>query len=55
MVRMTMAIEREMDDARSIWDAGVSGKRKESQSSSNSRKKLKASSLHGFQSRDHLG
>ena len=26
-----MAIEREVDDARSIWDAGASVKRKESQ------------------------
>ena len=34
MVRTTMAIEREVDDARRIWDAGASDKRKESQLSS---------------------
>ena len=45
MVRTVMTIEREIEDARSIRDAGVSGKRKESQSSSSSRKKPKASSL----------
>ena len=30
MVRTTMAIEREIEGAHSIWDARVSGKRKES-------------------------
>ena len=44
MVRTAMTIEREMDDAWSTRDAGVSGKRKESQSSSNSGKKQRASS-----------
>ena len=40
MVKTTMAIEMEVDDARSIRDAGVKDKRKESQpSSSSSRKK----------------
>ena len=39
MVGMTMTIEREMEDARSTWDAGASCKRKESQSSSSSVKK----------------
>ena len=34
MVRTTMAIEREMDDAQNILDAGVKDKRKESQPSS---------------------
>ena len=34
MVRTAMAIEREIDDARSIRDAGTSGKRNESQFSS---------------------
>ena len=29
MVRITVAIEREIDDARSIRDTSVSGKRKE--------------------------
>ena len=36
MVRTTMAIEREVDDAWSIRDAGTSDKRKESQLSSSS-------------------
>ena len=36
MVRTTMAIEREIEDAWSIRDVGTSGKRKESQSSYNS-------------------
>ena len=34
MVRTAMAIEREIEDARSIRDTGAGGKRKESQSSS---------------------
>ena len=36
MVKTTMAIEREVDDARSIRDAGAKDKRKESQPSSSS-------------------
>ena len=44
MVRTTMAIEREIEDAWSIRDAVASGKRKESQSSSSLGKKPKASS-----------
>ena len=44
MVRTAMAIEREIEDARSIRDIGASGKRKEGQSSSSSGKKPKASS-----------
>ena len=40
MVRTTMAIEREIEDALSNRDAGASGKRKESQSFSNSRRGL---------------
>ena len=36
MVRSTMAIEREIEGARSIQDAGANGKRKESRSSSSS-------------------
>ena len=55
MVKKTMVIEREIEDERSIQDAGASGKRKESQSSSSSRKKPKASSSRGFQSRGHQG
>ena len=39
MVRTAMAIEREIDDAKSIRDAGVSGKRKENQFSSSSGQK----------------
>ena len=39
MVRTTMAIEREIDDPKSIWDAGASGKRKKSQPSSSMGKK----------------
>ena len=38
MVGTTLTIEREMEDARSTQDAGASGKRKESQSSSSSGK-----------------
>ena len=30
MVKTSMAIEKEVDDTRSIWDAGASDKRKES-------------------------
>ena len=55
MVGMTMTIEREIEDARSTRDEGANGKRKESQSSSKSGKKQKASSSRGFQSRGHLG
>ena len=40
MVKTSMAIDREVDDTQSIWDADASDKRKESQlSSSSSRKK----------------
>ena len=39
MVGTALTIEREIKDARSTQDAGVSSKRKESQSSSSSRKK----------------
>ena len=49
MVGTAMTIERDMEDARSTRNAGVSGKRKESQSSSSSGKRQKASSLQGFQ------
>ena len=48
MVGTTMTIEREIEDARSTWDAGDSGKRKESQSSSSSGKKQRDSSSLGF-------
>ena len=55
MVSTALIIEREIENARSIRDAGASSKRKESQSSSSSGKKSKASSSRGFQSRDHRG
>ena len=55
MVGTALTIEREIEDARSTRDAGVSSKRKESQSSSSLGKKQRASSSQGFQSRDHSG
>ena len=53
MVGTTLTIEREMEGARSTRDVGVSGKRKESQSSSSPGKKQRASGSRGFQSRGH--
>ena len=50
-----LTIEREIEDAWSTQNAGVSRKRKESQFSSNSGKKQRASSSRGFQSRGHPG
>ena len=44
MVGTALTIEREIEDARSTRDAGVGSKRKESQSSSSSGKKQRASS-----------
>ena len=55
MVGTALTIEREMEDAWSTRDASVSGKRKDSQSSSSSGKRQRASSLRGFQSRGHPG
>ena len=55
MVGIALTIEREIKDARSTQDLGVSSKRKESQSSSSSGKKPKASSSREFQGRDHPG
>ena len=55
MVRTSLTIEREIEDARSTPDAGISRKRKESQSSSSSGKKQRAYSSRGFQSRGHPG
>ena len=50
MVRIDMAIERKVDDAQSIRDAGASNKRKESQLSSSSLgKKQRTFSSRGFQ------
>ena len=48
MVGTTLTIDREIDDARSTRDAGVSSKRKESQYFSSSGKKQRASSSRGF-------
>ena len=48
MVGTALTIEREIEDARSTRDAGVSSKRKESQYSSSLGKKQKASSSRGF-------
>ena len=48
MVRTALTIEIEIEDAR---DAGVSSKRKESQSSSSLGNKQRASGSRGFQSR----
>ena len=47
MVGTSLAIEREVEDTRSIRDMGASAKRKENQSSFSSRKKQKTSILHG--------
>ena len=57
IVKTAMAIEREIEDAWSIRDTSTSGKRRESQSSSSSGKKPKASDSQGFQGqgRDHQG
>ena len=55
MVGTALTIEREIEDARSTWDASVSGKRKDNQSSSSSGKRQRAYSSRGFQSRGHLG
>ena len=46
MVRITLAIEREVDDIWSIRDMGASVKRKENQPFSSSRKKQKTSASH---------
>ena len=55
MVGTTLTREREIEDARSTRDTGVSSKRKESQSSSSSGKKQRASSSRRFQGRGHPG
>ena len=49
MVRTALAIEREIDDARSIRDMGAGDKRKEGQPSSSSGKRQKTSASHEFQ------
>ena len=55
MVGVALTIEREIEDAWSIRGAGVSAKRRESQSSSSSGKKPRASSSRGFRSCGHQG
>ena len=55
MVGTALTIEREIEDARSTRDAGVSSKRKESQSSFSSGKKQRASSSRRFHGRGHPG
>ena len=49
MVRTTLAIEREVEDTRSIRDMGASVKRKENQSSSSLKKKQNTYVSHGSQ------
>ena len=51
MVRIALAIEREVDDIRSIRDMGASAKRKGNQPSSSSQKKQKTPASYGFQGR----
>ena len=54
LVKKVMAIEREVDDARSIWDAGVKDKRNESQPSSSRLGKMQSTSTpQGFQGQGH--
>ena len=48
MVKKTMAIEREIDDAQSIHDAGASEKKRENQFSSSLGKKHRTSTSRGF-------
>ena len=55
MIGTALTIKREIEDARSTRDVGVSSKRNESQSSSSSGKKQRASSSRGFQGRGHQG
>ena len=54
-VRTTMTTEGEVDVMQGIQDMGVGTKRKGDQSSSSSRKKLKASGSQGFQSLGYPG
>ena len=51
MVRTPLVVEREVEDAQSIRDTGVSVKRKEDQPSSSSGKNQKTSTPRGFQGR----
>ena len=49
MVRTSLAIEREVEDTRSIRDMNASAKRKENQSFISFRKKQKTYVFHGSQ------
>ena len=49
MVKTTMAIEREVDDARNVRDAGVKDKKESQPSSSSLGKKQRTSASQGFQ------
>ena len=53
MVRTTLAIKREIDDARSIRDTGAGDKRKEGQPSLSSGKKQRTSVPRGFSGHGH--
>ena len=55
MVGTALTIEREIEDARSTWDAGVSSKRKKSQSSSSLGKKQRASRASAIRAKDKSG
>ena len=51
MIKTSLAIGREVDDTRSIWDMGASTKRKKNQSSSSPGKKQKTTMPRGPQGR----
>ena len=55
MVGTALTIEREIEDARNTRDASVSGKRKDSQSSSSTGKRQRASSSRAPQIQGQLG
>ena len=55
MVGTALTIERDMEDAQNTRDASVSGKRKDSQSSSSAGKRQRASNSRGSQSHGHPG
>ena len=55
MVGTSLTMEREIEDARNTRDASVSGKRKDSLSSSSSGKRQRASGSRGSQSHGHPG
>ena len=55
MVRASLAIEREVEDTRSIWDMGASAKRKENKSSFSYKKKQETSILYESQGQGRVG